>query len=307
MEKIFKTVDGKSYSMEEAINIFINYTLRHNGKIKDRFKNIRVEPYRYQLPNGCGALANSDAQSNTIRIIQGGCDIITFFHELKHLADSWQSSNGIWLSNWGSIIEDNMCAEISDTEKGKVNIRKGTIGLTMREATAELFASKVYWDLCKSSIEKATKETQKRTFYDEEIILFKMICIILGIDEDEILSWESDNEICRRRLIYCFSKLTNQENFWKKLEAYMDYIAMVKYIKLTEPNWVLSNETLNTVDICKKNINDCFQFCMQEDIQRIYFLSNGYSYTNFEKVYEKKLEELRKLENYLHHSSIGQL
>lgn len=60
--------------------------------------------------------------------------------------------------------------EWSNQQNNEVNIKRRKKGLAMGEATAELFASKIYWKLCKNSPESKAYTANTRKHYDEEII-----------------------------------------------------------------------------------------------------------------------------------------
>lgn len=110
MNDFIETIKGKSYSIEEAKQIFIDYTLRHKGIVNEKFKGVNVEIYQRCLPNGSKSYANTDIEQNKIRMVAGKNSIITFFHKLKHLADGWKDSKGILHTNWD--YEDDLTAQM---------------------------------------------------------------------------------------------------------------------------------------------------------------------------------------------------
>ena len=42
MNDFIETIKGKSYSIEEAKQIFIDYTLRHNGIVNEKIRSVNV-------------------------------------------------------------------------------------------------------------------------------------------------------------------------------------------------------------------------------------------------------------------------
>ena len=299
MNDFIETIKGKSYSIEEAKQIFIDYTLRHKGTINDRLKSIKVEMYSGCLPNGIKAHANTDIEQNKIRMVAGKNSIITFFHELKHLADGWKDSKGIWHTNWD--YEDDLTAQMewSNQQNNEVNIKRGKKGLAMGEAIAELFASKIYWELCKNSPESKAYTANTRKHYDEEIIFLKKICLALGVSEDTLLAWKSENNYGREQLKNLFANLTSIDKFWDKLEYRMDYVSMLKFIHTSHPDFNVSQASLKNVEIFRKNINELLQVCMQRNFQEKYYMSLGVSKNEFEQIYNERSEEFKLVDSYL--------
>lgn len=299
MNDFIETIKGKSYSIEEAKQIFIDYTLRHKGIINDRIGSAKVEMYSGCLPNGSRAHANTNIEQNKIRMVAGKNSIITFFHELKHLADGWKDSKGNWHTNWD--YEDDLTAQMewSNQQNREVNIKRGKKGLAMGEATAELFASKIYWELCENSPKSKVYTANTRKHYDEEIIILKKICLALGVSEDTLLAWKSENNYGREQLKSLFAKLTGLNDFWDKLEYRMDYVSMLKFINTSHPDFKVSQLSLNNVEIFRKNINEILQVCMQRNFQEKYYMSLGVSKSEFEQIYNKKLEEFKLVDSYL--------
>lgn len=299
MNDFIETIKGKSYSIEEAKQIFIDYTLRHKGTINDRLKSIKVEMYSGCLPNGIKAHASTNIEQNKIRMVAGKNSIITFFHELKHLADGWKDSNGIWHTNWD--YEDDLTAQMewSNQQNNEVNIKRGKKGLAMGEATAELFASKIYWELCKNSPASKAYTANTRKYYDEEIIFLKKICLALGVSEDTLLALKSENNYGREQLKYLFAKLTSIDDFLDKLEYRMDYVSMLKYIHTSHPDLNVSQASLKNVEIFRKNINELLEVCMQRNYQEKYYMSLDVSKNEFEQIFNKNSEEFKLVDSYL--------
>ncbi len=303
MNDFIEKIKGKSYSIEEAKQIFIDYTLRHNGIVNEKFKDVNVEIYQRCLPNGSKAHANTNIEQNKIRMVAGKNSIITFFHELKHLADGWKDSKGIWHTNWD--YEDDLTAqmEYSDQQNREIHIKRGKKGMAMGEATAELFASKIYWELCENSPESMAYTANTRKNYDEEILFLKKICLTLGVKEDTLLSWKSENNYGREQLRNLFAKLTGVKDFWDKLEYRMDYVSILKFIHTSHPDFKVSQLSLNNVERFRKNINELLQACMQRNFQEKYYSSFGVSKSEFEQIYSKKQEEFKLLNLYLAHNN----
>ena len=232
MRDFKEVINGKSYSIEQAKRLFIDYTLRHNGNISDRIMNTTVEIYPRCLPTGSTAHANANAEKNRIRMVAEKNSIVTFFHEFKHVADSWKGENGHWYPNWE--YEDDYTAQMewTDQRNKEVGIKRGTKGLAMSEATAELYASKIFWELCDNSPQAIAYTANTRKVYDEEIVFLKKICLVLGINEDLLLSWKSENNYGRNQLRSLFSNLTGMQEFYDKLEYRMDYVSMLKFINI---------------------------------------------------------------------------
>lgn len=85
--RIFKEkVDGKQYSVDDAKKLFIDYSLRHNCYISSDFLKCKLTVHD-KLPNNQKIILNIG--NNSIDFIKN-ISIIALFHELKHLADSWQ-------------------------------------------------------------------------------------------------------------------------------------------------------------------------------------------------------------------------
>lgn len=84
MSHFIETINGRNYTIDQAKQIYISYTLRHGEEVLQRFRDCKVKIYPYQLPNGSKALANTNVGENEIKMREGQ-SIITFFHECRHL------------------------------------------------------------------------------------------------------------------------------------------------------------------------------------------------------------------------------
>lgn len=298
MKDFIDTIKGNHYNIEQAKQLFIIYTLRHNGHISERFKNLKVRTYQNQLPNGSRAEANTNIKENKINMLAGS-SIVTFFHECKHLADGWKDSSGMWHANWEN--EDDYTAQMTmiDDKNNVIFINRGIKGLAMREATAELYASKMFWELNENNPQAIAYTANNRKIYDEEIITLKKICTVLGINEDKLLSWKSENNYGRKQLENLFTKLTGNNNFWTLLEERMDYVSMPKFIRLSHPNLKIHETALKNAEIYRKNINELLEACLRKDRQQKYYLSMGCSISEFEKIYQEKEKAFNELNKYM--------
>lgn len=296
MSDFIETINGRNYTISEAKQIYINYTLRHGGKISQRFKNCKVKTYPNQLPNGSKALANSDAKTNQINMREGQ-SIVTFFHECGHLRKAWQDSSGNWHTNWENETDYTAQMSYEDGANNIIHINRGTKGLAMGEAEAELYASKVYWDLC-GHTPQSHAYTATRKVYDEEIITLKKIALILGVSEDEILSWDSENNYGRNNLKSLFTKLTGRSEFWDSMEYRMDYVSMPKFIRMSHPSFRIGETSLKNVETYRGDLNNAFRFYLRKHIQERYYQSMGCSKSDFEEIYKKKFNEYEQLEKY---------
>ena len=50
MGDFIETINGRNYTINEAKQIYMNYTLSHGGKITQRFRDCKVKTYPGQLP-----------------------------------------------------------------------------------------------------------------------------------------------------------------------------------------------------------------------------------------------------------------
>ncbi len=298
MKDFKEVINGRNYTIEEAKEEFIRYALRHNSQVSKRARNVVVKTYKGSLPNGSKAFANSNAKENRINMLAGKNSIITFFHEFKHIADSWKDEKGTWHTNWEHEDDYNAQMSYSDYRNNIIHINRGVKGMAIGEATAELYATKIYWELCGYS-NTAIAETRKRTEYDEEIITLKKIAIVLGINEDLLLIWKSENDYGREQLKFLFSKLTGDTNFWTKLEYRMDYVTMFKHIKFSHPQFKIDNESLINIEKYKEDICNLLRGCLLKEKQKEYLLSYGCALEEFEAMYQHKITEFQALEKYM--------
>ena len=297
MGDFIETINGRNYTINEAKQIYMNYTLSHGGKITQRFRDCKVKIYPGQLPNGSRALANSNAETNEIKMRQGQ-SIVTFFHECGHLRKAWQDASGKWHTNWENETDYTAQMSYKDRANNIIRINRGTKGLAMGEAEAELYASKVYWDLC-GHTPQSHAYTATRKVYDEEIINLKKIALVLGVSEDEILSWDSENDYGRNNLKSLFTKLTGRSDFWDATEYRMDYVSMPKFIRISHPSFRIGETSLKNVELYREDLNNAFKFYLRKDIQERYYQSMGCSKSEFEQIYEKKIKEYQQLEKQL--------
>ena len=296
MKDFAEKINGINYSIKEAKELFIRYAINHNAYISERAKNVIVKTYKNSLPKDNRAEANANAKENRINMLQGG-SIITFFHEFKHIADSWMDSEGKWHTNWENEYDYTAQMSYSDIHNNIVRINRGVIGSAMGEAVAELYATKMYWDLCENS-SKSIVETGNRKTYDEEIITLKKIATVLQINEDTIMAWSCENNYGRNQLKSLFYKLTGDSNFWTKLEYRMDYVTMLKIIKFSHSQYNVDEESLINIEIFRRDIKNMLRGCLLKAKQKEYCLSLGCTEEEFEGVYSRAIVKFQELEKY---------
>ena len=296
MKDFVEKVNGRNYSIEEAKELFIQYAENHNAHISERAKKVAVKTYEHSLPKDSRAEANASAEENRINMLSGG-SIITFFHEFKHIADSWRDNEGKWHTNWNNEYDYTAQMSWRDMQNNIIHINRGIIGDAMGEAVAELYATKIYWELCGNS-DKSIAETGRRTTYDEEIITLKKIATVLGINEDMIMAWSCENNYGRNQLKFLFSKLTGDSNFWTKLEYRMDYVTMLKHIKFSHPQYNIDEESLMNIERFRRDIKNMLRGCLLKAKQKEYLLSLGCTPDEFEGVYSRTITKFQELEKY---------
>ena len=296
MKDFVEKINGRNYSIEEAKELFIQYAVNHNSHISERAKNVVVKMYKNSLPKGSMSKANASAEENIINMLEGG-SIITFFHEFKHIADSWMDIKGKWHTNWENEYDYTAQMSLRDMQNNIIHIDRGIIGLAMGEAVAELYASKIYWELCENS-NQSIEETRRRTTYDEEIITLKKIATVLGINEDMIMAWSCENNYGRNQLKSLFSKLTGDSDFWTKLEYRMDYVIMFKHIKFSHPQYKIDRESLKNIEVYKREIENMLRGCLLKEKQKAYLLALGCTPGEFKEVYALAITNFQKLEEY---------
>lgn len=300
MNDFIEKINGKIYNIEQAKQLFIDYTYRHKGYISERFLQSSVKIYDGSLPNYGNAHASTNIEQNIIRMVRGKNSIITFFHECKHLSGAWKDSREIWHSDWEYENDYASLAHFTNQECTEFFINRGRKGITMGEARAELYASKIFWELCNNSPQSFEYTAKNRKIYDEEIIWLKKICLVLGINEDLLLSWKSEDNYGRNKLNSLFNRLTESPDFWTKLEYRMDYASTLKYFNITHPELRTNQTTINNVQICKRTVNKILEKYLEHDIQKKYYLSFGCSENEFEQIYNKKIKNFQSLNNYLY-------
>lgn len=146
----------------------------------------------------------------------------------------------------------------------------------MGEAVAELFATKIFWELWRYS-QEALVYTRQRTFYDEEVVILKKIAIVLGISEDLILSWRSENNYGRKQLQMLFKKLTRNNNFWDELEYKIDYVVRAKVLRVAQPQFKIDQKSIENVRQYRKEINNMLKGCFNKERQMAYYQILGYN------------------------------
>ena len=296
MKDLVEKINGRNYSIEEAKRVFIRHAVNHNAHISERAKNVIVKTYKNSLPKGSRAKANANAEENIINMLKGE-SIITFFHEFKHIADSWMDNDGKWHTNWENEYDYTAQMTWRDMHNNIIHIDRGVIGQAMGEAVAELYATKIYWELCGNS-DKAIEETGRRTTYDEEIITLKKIATVLGINEDVIMAWSCENNYGRNQLKSLFSKLTGDSDFWTKLEYRMDYVTMLKHIKFSHPQYNIDEESLMNIERFRRDIKNMLRGCLLKAKQKEYLLALGCTPDEFEGVYSRTITKFQELEKY---------
>ena len=296
MKDFVEKINGRNYSIEEAKRVFIRHAVNHNAHISERAKNVIVKTYKNSLPKGSRAKANVNAEENIINMLKGE-SIITFFHEFKHIADSWMDNDGKWHTNWENEYDYTAQMTWRDMHNNIIHIDRGITGEAMGEAVAELYATKIYWELCGNS-DKAIEETGRRTTYDEEIITLKKIATVLGINEDVIMAWSCENNYGRNQLKSLFSKLTGDSDFWTKLEYRMDYVTMLKHIKFSHPQYNIDEESLMNIERFRRDIKNMLRGCLLKAKQKEYLLALGCTPDEFEGVYSRTITKFQELEKY---------
>lgn len=277
--RIFKEkVDGKQYSVDDAKKLFIDYSLRHNCYISSDFLKCKLTVHD-KLPNNQKIILNIG--NNSIDFIKN-ISIIALFHELKHLADSWQDETGTLHPAW--VFETNYCTQLSfiSGSPRMIQIDRGVRGLSMSNAVAELFAQQVYLEIFNYD-----SDVPKKRPYAEEIIYLKKIAIILGLSVAEILTWSSPYG--RQQLATKFSNFdVKYSDVWKTLELWMDYCTTVKYVKFKYPDYKVSQKSFERANEYKKHIDDFLDECMSYPVQQQYYSSHGVS-----KIYFDRLDILK--------------
>lgn len=277
--RIFKEkVDGKQYSVEDAKKLFIDYSIRSNCYISSNFLKCKLTVHD-KLPNNQQSILKIG--DNSIDFVRN-ISIITLFHELKHLADSWQDESGALHPAW--VFETNYCTQlsfISGTPK-IVQVDRGVRGLAMSNAVAELFAQQAYLDIFNYD-SKAYLDMSKNRPYADEIIYLKKIAIILGLNISEILTWSSPYG--RQQLAKKFSNFdVKYSDVWRTLELWMDYCATVKYVKNKYPDYKVSQKSFERAKEYKKHIDDFLDECMSYPVQQQYYSSQGVAKIDFDRL-----------------------
>lgn len=282
--------NDSNLSLQDAINYYINYVEQHEGKVSPDFRNnLRISILE---GNETLAQANANVETNTIKL-RKNISIVTLFHELRHISDQWKDeSNGKKYACWE--YEKNYSNQMvwENQNNQTVRVQRGIHGRYIGEAVAELYASKVYWEMCGNSAQ-AHQYTKYRTYYDEEIINLKKICTILGISEDIFINLKSDNDYARNLLRKRCKQLTGNENTWDILEDNLDFIEMDKVIKTSHPNFRISQVSQKSFQNNRKNVNNIYDYILGSSLKRGKIS---------EQEYNSILRELEKLDSYLDNS-----
>lgn len=282
---------NKNKEVEKALKYYIDYVKRHNGKISPRFENgLKI---KFLQGSSTLAEANSNVEENCISLRENP-SIVTFFHELRHISDQWQDpQDGKYYSCW-EYEKDygaQMCSVPGDGHT--IIIKRGIHGRFLSEATAELYASKVFWEMSNYSRD-AINHTSKRTFCDYEVTTLKQICVVLDINEDEFLNWKSENDFGRDLLRKRCKQLTGQNGVWDYLENCLDFIEMKNIISVTLPGFRISPSSLADIEKNKENVKNIFNYILKSSLDRGFISAD--ERTN-------KLKELKSLSQYNRDSS----
>lgn len=272
--------------MEKLIKYYIYYVKKHKGKISERFEN----NLRIKILEGHSTLAeaNANVETNTIKIRKNS-SIITLFHELTHISDQWRDfKDGKIYACWE--YEKDFTAQMSWYDKNNkvVNVKRGIHGRFLGEAKAELYATKIFLEMCNYSRD-AQIYASKRTYYDEEIIILKKICIILGINEDDFLNLPSENDFGRNFLRKKCEQLTGQSRLWDILEDNLDYIEMEKVISTSHPEYKISESSKKAFKTNRENIKNILDYILNALLNR-----NIISIIE----YNNRIKQLRNLDKY---------
>lgn len=273
--------------LEKALKYYIQYVKRHNGNISPEFENgLNIKILQ---GNSTLAQANSDVESNTIELRLEN-SIVTFFHELRHLSDQWvNEKNGKKYACWEYEKDFNSQMRWEDYNKKIVKVNRGVHGRYLGEAIAELYASKVYWEMCNNS-QNAQKHTSKRTYYDEEVINLKKICVLFGIDEDQFINLSSKNDFGRNFMRKSCKQLTGQEKIWDILEDNLDFIEMKKVINTSHPTYIISSITQKAFKTNRENVKNIYNYILNASLENNTISKNEYA---------NKVEEMMKLDQYI--------
>ena len=254
MSDFVENIRGKFYTVDEAKKYFTNYVIRNNGYLSDRFRKSDVQIINGRLADNSIALGNTSLEKNRIRL-QPNQSIITFFHECRHLSDSWQAQDGKWYACWEYEKDYLRQMRWVDMENKILNVARGVQGKFMGEAVAELYATKMYWDMCGDK-KSAQAYTAKRTTYDEEILTFKKICTVLDIDEDMLLNMTSEDDYARNFVRNQFEQITGDPRYWDWLEFHLDYVAMETFIKTAYRGCKVDDGSKKGFKMCRAKANE---------------------------------------------------
>ena len=243
-------------SLQDALNHYISYVKRHNGVISDNFRN----NLKIQILTGNETRAEANANVDTLTIkLRKNISIITFFHELRHISDQWQDKNNSkkYYGCWEHETDFDKQMRFEDVKTNTVRVYRGIHGRFLGEAIAELYASKVYWDLCNNSKE-AFAYTSSRKYYDEEIINLKKICTVFGINEDIFINLQSEDDYGENFLRKKCEDLTDNNELWDCLESYLDFLEMKKVIHTSHPDLIISQHSQEDFQSISNKINQIY-------------------------------------------------
>lgn len=269
----FRTNDAEE-EKNIAIDYFKYYVTKHGGELSERFDNnitVKIVP-----DNSMCALASTSLENNRIRIKKSGLSIITMFHELRHMSDQWvDPSTGNIYGCWE--YEKNYGAQKGFNPDNTIYIKRGIHGKFMGEAVAELYATKMFWELC-NNCEEAIDMTRTRNYYDEEVTILIIICIALGLDEDFVLNLPSRNDIGRNYLRQRCEEITKHKEFWDVLEFNLDYIAIKKHFDLTDINHTLSYAALHDINVKRECVKTTLTALLQASLHNRIISYNDFQY-----------------------------
>ena len=112
------------------------------------------------------------------------------------------------------------------------------------------------------------------------------------------MAWSCENNYGRNQLKSLFSKLTDDSDFWTKLEYRMDYVTMLKHIKFSHPQYNIDEESLINIERFRRDIKNMLRGCLLKAKQKEYLLSLGCTPDEFEGVYSRTITKFQELEKY---------
>lgn len=280
--------NDSTLSLQEAMDYYVNYVRRNNGYLSPEFLNgLKIRIIR---DNSISAHANASVQTNTLNISHN-CSIVTLFHELKHVSEQWEE-NAKRFGNWEYENDFDGQMVLDNKNSNAIYVKRGIHGRFIDEAVAELYASKIYWELCGNS-KNSHLQTSSRRYYDEEIINFKKICIVLGLNENEVLNLSCKNNNGRKYLQTICEKLTGSNCIWDSIEFELDFIEMEKIIKLNHSEYSIGNATYENFYLKRENIKRGYNLILAKSLERNAITQSQYNF---------KLRQLADLDRYLEYN-----